>query len=132
MPNPWVHLRCDQLILVNKAVDDKEYLEKGLEEEGEEAPHVPIYVCNSVEKIVFLFLTFQLEDSGLVGMPDLDRVQLRQLAVLVVVLGSMLQITNGKGERRSSFRSGRINSGMHLRSYGSSNRIPPGYRVVFL
>jgi hypothetical protein len=33
MPNPWVSLRCDQLIPVNKAVNEKEQLEKGLEEE---------------------------------------------------------------------------------------------------
>jgi hypothetical protein len=33
MPNPWVSLRRDQLIPVNKAVDEKEQLEKGLEEE---------------------------------------------------------------------------------------------------
>jgi hypothetical protein len=33
MPNPWVSLRCDQLIPVNKAVNKKEQLEKGLEEE---------------------------------------------------------------------------------------------------
>jgi hypothetical protein len=33
MPNPWVSLRHDQLILVNKAVNEKEQLEKGLEEE---------------------------------------------------------------------------------------------------
>jgi hypothetical protein len=32
MPNPWVSLRCDQLILVNKAVNEKEQLEKGLGE----------------------------------------------------------------------------------------------------
>jgi hypothetical protein len=31
MPNPWVSLRRDQLIPVNKA--NKEQLEKGLEEE---------------------------------------------------------------------------------------------------
>jgi hypothetical protein len=35
MPNPWVSLRCDQLIPVNKAVNEKEQLEKGLEEEEE-------------------------------------------------------------------------------------------------
>jgi hypothetical protein len=35
MPNPWVSLRRDQLIPVNKAVNEKEQLEKGLEE-GEE------------------------------------------------------------------------------------------------
>jgi hypothetical protein len=35
MPNPWVSLRCDQLILVNKAVNKNEQLEKGLEEEEE-------------------------------------------------------------------------------------------------
>jgi hypothetical protein len=35
MPNPWVSLRRDQLILVNKAVSKKEQLEKGLEEEEE-------------------------------------------------------------------------------------------------
>jgi hypothetical protein len=33
MPNPWVSLRHDQLILVNKAGNDKEQLEKGLGEE---------------------------------------------------------------------------------------------------
>jgi hypothetical protein len=33
MPNPRVSLIHDQLILVNKAVDKKEQLEKGLEEE---------------------------------------------------------------------------------------------------
>jgi hypothetical protein len=33
MPNPWVSLRCDQLIPVNKAVNKKAQLEKGLEEE---------------------------------------------------------------------------------------------------
>jgi hypothetical protein len=33
MPNPWVSLRCDQLIPVYKAVNEKEQLEKGLEEE---------------------------------------------------------------------------------------------------
>jgi hypothetical protein len=33
MPNPWVSLRHDQLIPVNKAVNKKEQLEKGLEEE---------------------------------------------------------------------------------------------------
>jgi hypothetical protein len=29
MPNPWVSLRRDQLILVNKAVNEKEQLKKG-------------------------------------------------------------------------------------------------------
>jgi hypothetical protein len=33
MPNPCVSLRLDQLILFNKAVNEKEQLEKGLEEE---------------------------------------------------------------------------------------------------
>jgi hypothetical protein len=33
MPNPWVSLRRDQLIPVNKAVNKKEQLEKGLEKE---------------------------------------------------------------------------------------------------
>jgi hypothetical protein len=32
MPNPWMSLRRDQLIPVNKAVNKKEQLEKGLEE----------------------------------------------------------------------------------------------------
>jgi hypothetical protein len=32
---PWVSLSCDQLIPVNKAVNKKEQLEKGLEEEEE-------------------------------------------------------------------------------------------------
>jgi hypothetical protein len=33
MPNPWVSLRCDQLIPVNKDVNEKEQFEKGPEEE---------------------------------------------------------------------------------------------------
>jgi hypothetical protein len=33
MPNPWVSLVGDQLIPVNKAVNEKEQSEKGLEEE---------------------------------------------------------------------------------------------------
>jgi hypothetical protein len=33
MPNRWVTLRHDQLIPVNKAVNEKEQLEKGMEEE---------------------------------------------------------------------------------------------------
>jgi hypothetical protein len=28
MPNPWVSLRCDQLIPVSKAVNNKDQLEK--------------------------------------------------------------------------------------------------------
>jgi hypothetical protein len=35
IPNPWVSLRRDQLIPVNKAVNEKEQLEKRLEEEEE-------------------------------------------------------------------------------------------------
>jgi hypothetical protein len=33
MPYPWVSLRCDQIIPVKKAVNKKEQLERGLEEE---------------------------------------------------------------------------------------------------
>jgi hypothetical protein len=33
MPNPWASLICDQLIPVNKAVNEKEQMEKGIEEE---------------------------------------------------------------------------------------------------
>jgi hypothetical protein len=33
MPNPWVSLRHDQLIPVNKAVNKKNYWKRGLEEE---------------------------------------------------------------------------------------------------
>jgi hypothetical protein len=33
MPNPWVSLRCDQLIPGNKVLSKKEQLENGLEEE---------------------------------------------------------------------------------------------------
>jgi hypothetical protein len=32
MPNPWMSPRCDYLILVKKAVNEKEQSEKGLEE----------------------------------------------------------------------------------------------------
>jgi hypothetical protein len=35
MPNPWVSLRHDQLIPLNKVVNKKEQLEKGLDEEEE-------------------------------------------------------------------------------------------------
>jgi hypothetical protein len=35
MPNPWVSVRRDQLIPVNKAVNEREQLEKGLAEEEE-------------------------------------------------------------------------------------------------
>jgi uncharacterized ion transporter superfamily protein YfcC len=35
VPNPWVSLRRDQLNPVNKVVNEKEQLEKGLEEEEE-------------------------------------------------------------------------------------------------
>jgi hypothetical protein len=35
MPNLWVFLRCYHLIPVDKSVNEKEQLEKGLEEEGE-------------------------------------------------------------------------------------------------
>jgi hypothetical protein len=41
MPNPWLSLRRDQLIRVNKAVNEKEQLEKGLEE-GEKINFRPI------------------------------------------------------------------------------------------
>jgi hypothetical protein len=35
MPNPWVSVRHDQPVLVNKAVNEKEQLEKGLGRGGE-------------------------------------------------------------------------------------------------
>jgi hypothetical protein len=38
MPNSWVSLRCDRLIPVNKVVNKKEQLEKGLEEKEEKTP----------------------------------------------------------------------------------------------
>jgi hypothetical protein len=41
MLNPWVSLRCDQLIPVNKAVNEKEQLEKGLEEEDKKMYGMP-------------------------------------------------------------------------------------------
>jgi hypothetical protein len=37
MPNPWVSLRGDQLIPVNKAVNEKEQLEKGAGGGGEKS-----------------------------------------------------------------------------------------------
>jgi hypothetical protein len=36
MPTPCVSLRCDQLIPINKAVNVKEQLDNGLEEEEDE------------------------------------------------------------------------------------------------
>jgi hypothetical protein len=41
MPNPWVSLRREQLIPVNKAVNEKEQLEKGLEEEEGKKEIIP-------------------------------------------------------------------------------------------
>jgi hypothetical protein len=38
MPNPRVSLRHDRLIPVNMAVNEKEQLEKGLEEEEKKSP----------------------------------------------------------------------------------------------
>jgi hypothetical protein len=35
MPNPWLSLRHDQPLPFNKAVNEKEQLEKGMKEEGE-------------------------------------------------------------------------------------------------
>jgi hypothetical protein len=35
MPNPWVSLRHNQIIPINKVVNEKEQLEKGLEKEEE-------------------------------------------------------------------------------------------------
>jgi hypothetical protein len=40
MPNPWVSLRLDLLIPVNKAVNDKEQLETGLEKEERKNLHL--------------------------------------------------------------------------------------------
>jgi hypothetical protein len=45
MPNPWVSLRRDQLIPVNKAVNEKEQLEKGLEEEEKKKLAQKIACC---------------------------------------------------------------------------------------
>jgi hypothetical protein len=36
MPNPWVSIRCNQLILVNRVVNEKEQLAKGDGARGEE------------------------------------------------------------------------------------------------
>jgi hypothetical protein len=44
MPNPWVSLRHDQLIPVNKAVNEKEQLEKELEEEEEKEVQLCAYI----------------------------------------------------------------------------------------
>jgi hypothetical protein len=43
MPNPWVSLRCDQLLPVNKVGNKKEQLEKGLEEEEEKSSFQTVY-----------------------------------------------------------------------------------------
>jgi PII-like signaling protein len=37
MPNPWVSLRHDQLVPVNKVVNEKETIGKGLEEKKNES-----------------------------------------------------------------------------------------------
>jgi hypothetical protein len=43
MPNPWVSLRRDQLIPVNKAMNKNEQVEQGLEEEEKICLHM--YIC---------------------------------------------------------------------------------------
>jgi hypothetical protein len=61
MPNPWVSLRCDQLIPVNKALNKKEQLEKGLKEEEEEKKDVhPSSGGNSD-----FYVPYILDDDGL-------------------------------------------------------------------
>jgi hypothetical protein len=50
MPNPWVSLRRDQLIPVNKAANEKEQLGKGLEEE--EKTTFSFQFCAVVELIL--------------------------------------------------------------------------------
>jgi hypothetical protein len=50
MRNPWVSLRRDQLIPVNKVVNEKEQLENRLEEEEKKdcifRANVAAYVCS--------------------------------------------------------------------------------------
>jgi hypothetical protein len=42
MPNPWVSLRCDQLIPVNKAVNKKVQWEKGWRRRRKKRLYVPM------------------------------------------------------------------------------------------
>jgi hypothetical protein len=51
MPNPWVSLRHDQLIPINKAVNEKEQLEKGLEEEEKKKKLVSVLAAWSSRRI---------------------------------------------------------------------------------
>jgi hypothetical protein len=43
MPNPWVSLRRDQLIPVNKAMNKKDKLEKRIEEEEQKIIFTPTW-----------------------------------------------------------------------------------------
>jgi hypothetical protein len=43
-PTPWVSLRRDQLIPVNKAVNEKEHLEKGLEVEEKKRSSIGVVI----------------------------------------------------------------------------------------
>jgi hypothetical protein len=58
MPNPWVSLRHDQLILVNKAVNEKEQLDKRAGGGGGKK-RTQQFVCDSECKEFFFLLSFK-------------------------------------------------------------------------
>jgi hypothetical protein len=69
MPNPWVSLRHDQLIPVYKTVNEKEQLEKGLEEEdkkcsiGENSPNLvtlPLALFFTFSRFFFFIFCYNL------------------------------------------------------------------------
>jgi ribosomal protein L21E len=53
MPNPWVSLRCDKLIPVSKAVNEKEQLEKRLEEEDKKVSRRFHNPCDLRSRVLF-------------------------------------------------------------------------------
>jgi hypothetical protein len=67
MPNPWVSLRCDHRIPVNKAVNKRGQLEKGREEEEEKKWALPnrFYLHIVLLKNVLRFLISNLQPTYL-------------------------------------------------------------------
>jgi hypothetical protein len=62
MTNPWVSIRRDQLILVNKGVNEKEQLEKGLEEEeGKKAETAQLWLYRMHSDVIVHFIRLEFE-----------------------------------------------------------------------
>jgi hypothetical protein len=69
-PTPWVSLRRDQLIPVNKAVNEKEHLEKGLE--VEEKKKILDRCCYQGARNFFRFPLVALTHTGIMFRHPVD------------------------------------------------------------